>query len=220
MRWWCCLILAMPTVACAQDTAAIACAVRRVCVVGIDSSERIVGTTTGDSERWPVTTLSHVVALKPTECGIASDLVIVTDRRVYTVALTSAPCGSHGPVQITPYVRFSHPDTVATPPANGASTLAFTYHWTHDPHIAWTPVAVYDDGVRTTIRFPATASRVAAPVLFEESGDGDRVMVNYRAEGDAYVADRVFARAVLEAADGKRVRRVEIVNDRLWPGAK
>jgi type IV secretion system protein VirB9 len=211
---WLCLVLAVPGLARAQDTATVACAVRRVCVVAIDTGERIVGTTTGDSERWPVTTLPHVVALKPTECGIASDLVIVTDRRVYTVMLTSAPCGAHG--AITPYVRFSHPDSVAAPPP----ALAFTYHWAHDPRVAWTPVAVYDDGVRTTIQFPATASHAAAPVLFEESGDGDRVVLNYRVDGDAYVADRVFARAVLEAADGKRVRRVEIVNDRLWPGPK
>ena len=43
---------------------------------------------------------------------------------------------------------------------------------------------------------------------------GDRVLLNYIVEDDGYVTDRLFERAVLEASDGKRVRRVEIVNDR------
>jgi type IV secretion system protein TrbG len=180
----------------------IVCAVGRACVLGLESGERVVATTVGDSQRWGVTVLGTVVAVTPSECVGVSDLVVVTDRRVYTVGLT---CGK----RVTPYVRFWFPDAPAAP------GLAFTYRWTHDPHVAWTPVAVYDDGERVFIRLPGEAREGAAPVLFQESGDGDRVLLNYTIDGDVYVTDRIFERAVLEASDGKRVRRVEIVNERV-----
>jgi type IV secretion system protein TrbG len=204
--------------------AALTCAERRVCVVGLESGERIVGTTVGDSERWLATVVSSgaipIVALKPTMCGTTSDLVVVTDRRVYTLRLTAAPCVARG-ARVTPYVRFWYPDVA--PPAV-QPPLAFTYHWTHDPHIAWTPTAVYDDGTRVFIRLPAVSREEGAPVLWQETGDGDRVLLNYTIDSDAgggvYVTDRVFARAILEERDGRRVRRVEIVNDRLWSGTK
>jgi hypothetical protein len=64
------------------------------------------------------------------------------------------------------------------------------------------------------IEFPAEARRDVAPVLWEETSSGDRVLVNYTTHGTSYVTDRIFARAVLEANDGRHVRRVEIVNDR------
>jgi type IV secretory pathway VirB9-like protein len=67
--------------------AEVTCGERRVCVVGMEDGERVVATTTGDSERWMVRVVANVVAVKPTACGIASDLVIATDRRVYTLAL-------------------------------------------------------------------------------------------------------------------------------------
>jgi type IV secretion system protein TrbG len=197
--------------------ALVTCAERRVCVVGVESGERVVGTTTGDGERWLVSVVGNVVAVKPTQCGIASDLVIATDRRVYTLALVSAGCVAHGRgAVITPYVRFWYPDAVLAPVV-GSPSLNFSYHWTRDPHIRWTPAAVYDDGVRVFIRFSDSARHEVAPVLWEETGDGDRVVINYRVDGDAYVTDRVFARGVLEASDGRRVRRVEIVNARVWP---
>jgi type IV secretion system protein TrbG len=195
--------------------AAVACAALRACVVAVDPSERIVATTVGDSERWLVSTLGPlpVVAVKPTVCGIATDLIIATDRRVYALGLTAAACAARAP-RLTPYVRFWYPDASEDTPV----ALAFTYHWTHDAHIAWTPAAVYDDGAHVHIEFPADARRDVAPVLWEETGSGDRVLVNYTINyaihGTSYVTDRIFQRAVLEANDGRHVRRIEIVNDR------
>jgi type IV secretion system protein VirB9 len=194
--------------------AAVACAVLTACVVALAPGERSLATTVGDSERWLAAQMGvSLVAVKPTACGIATNLVIATDQRVYVLALTAAPCAGRAP-RLTPYVRFWYPDatSAATAPA---PTLAFTYHWTHDAHLAWTPVAVYDDGAHVYIRFPAESRHGVAPVLWQETADGDRVLLNYTTRDESYVTDRVFARAVLEASDGRRVHRVEIVNDRV-----
>ncbi|HWZ59900.1 MAG TPA: TrbG/VirB9 family P-type conjugative transfer protein [Gemmatimonadaceae bacterium] len=192
--------------------ATVACAVLTACVVALAPEERIVATTLGDSERWLAAQMGGSrVAVKPTACGIATNLAIATDQRVYVLALTAAPCAGRAP-RLTPYVRFWYPDAT---PAAPAPTLAFTYHWTHDAHLPWTPVAVYDDGAHVYIRFPAASRHGVAPVLWQETADGDRVLLNYTTHDDSYVTDRVFARAVLEASDGRRVHRVEIVNDTL-----
>jgi type IV secretion system protein TrbG len=194
--------------------AVVTCAVLRTCVVALESGERILATTAGDSERWLVAQMGAlpVVAVKPTVCGIATDLIIVTDRRIYAVTLRAASCAARA-ARVTPYVRFWYPDA---PPvtAPSASGFSFTYHWTRDPHIGWTPVAVYDDGAHVHIQFAPDARHDVAPVLWQETSSGDRVLLNYSIEGDSYVTDRVFERAVLEASDGRRARRVEIVNDR------
>jgi type IV secretion system protein VirB9 len=193
--------------------ATVACAILRSCVVALEPGERVLATTAGDSERWLIAPLvtgaeggAPLVAVKPTDCGIATNLVIATDRRVYALALTAAPCVAHIPPRLTPYVRFWYPD--ARTPAE--PMLTFDYHWTRDAHIPWTPTAVYDDGTRVYIRFPAEARRDGAPVLW----DGDHVLLNYTVRGDAYVTDRLFARAILEVSDGHHVRRIEIVSDR------
>jgi type IV secretion system protein VirB9 len=199
--------------------ATVACAILRTCVIALASGERILATTAGDSERWLIAQLvtgatggTPLVAVKPTDCGIATNLVIVTDARVYALMLTAAPCTAARAPRLTPYVRFWYPD--APPPSPSEPALSFTYHWTHDAHIAWTPTAIYDDGTRVYIRFPAEARHDAAPVLWQETADGDRALLNYAIQGDAYVADHLFARAILEVTDGRRAHRVEIVNDR------
>jgi len=207
----------------------IACAILRVCAVSLEPGERVLATATGDSERWEIVRAAAgpdgqtpLVLLKPSGCALTTNLVVATDRRIYALGLTSAPCAAAAATQpssrLTPLVRFWYPDRQAGAIAATDGALAFTYHWTRDPHAEWTPVAIYDDGRHVHIVLPSDVRRSDAPVLWERTATGDRVLMNYTVRPDGYVTDRVFARASLEFPDGAHPHRVEIVNDRLAGG--
>jgi len=215
----------------------VTCAILRVCGISLEPGERILATATGDSERWEIVRAASgpdggtpLLLVKPADCALTTNLVVATDRRVYTVALGSTSCaspprgpGAMPPPRLTPLVRFWYPDrqpdSGAVADASSPVTWQFTYHWTRDPHLAWTPVAIYDDGRHVHIVLPGDARRSESPVLWERTASGDRVLLNYTVRPDGYVTDRVFARATLELPDGSHARRIEIVNDRLSGGA-
>ncbi|MEG1055883.1 MAG: TrbG/VirB9 family P-type conjugative transfer protein, partial [Janthinobacterium sp.] len=71
------------------------------------------------------------------------------------------------------------------------SDLNFKY--AIDGAVAWKPVRVYNDGVRTVIQMPAAMAQTEAPALLvvrKEGGlftDDETVQVNYRVQGDRYI---------------------------------
>jgi type IV secretion system protein TrbG len=99
-------------------------------------------------------------------------------------------------------------------PAARLARLNFDYEWRRDLGYGWTPRQVFDDGERTYIVVPVAARWGEAPVLFELRGDGTTALLNYRVEGETYVADRVVERVVLMGGTGgkKAAARLEITN--------
>lgn len=227
----------------------LTCAPLRACVVELEPGERVLGKASGDTERWLIAQTATgvggrtaLLVVKPTECNLVTNLVVTTDRRVYDVTLTSAPCaGRAGGVtaEYTRIVRFYYPDELlvggdsagvaATRPEVGDTSatsrgrgvpparLNFAYTVKPDRGVRWAPVHVYDDGAHVYIRLPESARHGVLPVLFEVGKDGARGMLNYAVDGDAYVTDRVFARAVLVVPDGHHEQTAQIVNDQLAP---
>jgi len=226
----------------------LTCAPLRACVVVLEPGERVLGKASGDTERWLIAQTATgvggrtaLLVVKPTDCNLATNLVVTTDRRVYDVTLTSVPCvGRAGgaTAEYTRIVRFYYPDellvgrdsagVVAIRPMVGdtAGSLArttaparlnFAYTVKADRGVRWAPLHVYDDGAHVYIRLPDSARHGALPVLFEVGRDGSRGMLNYAVDGDAYVTDRVFARAVLVVADGHHEQTAQIINDQLAP---
>jgi type IV secretion system protein VirB9 len=80
----------------------------------------------------------------------------------------------------------------------------------------WKPVRVYNDGVKTIIQMPAAMVHTEAPTLLVVRRDGglfteaETVMVNYRVQGDRYIVDSVFDKALLIAGVGSSQERVTI----------
>jgi type IV secretion system protein TrbG len=202
----------------AQPT--VTCAPLRACVIELEAGERVLATALGDTERWLVdqaVTGGHtpLIIVKPTACDIATNLVVSTDRRVYDVALDSPVCAAHHPAHYTRQLRFSYKGSslVSSPTPDAAfhpESLSFTYRWTADRHIAWSPIAVYDDGTHVYVRLPESAKHADLPILLLEQDDNTTSLLTYVVSNDAYVTDRIFARAILRA--GKR--QIEIVNTR------
>ena len=81
---------------------------------------------------------------------------------------------------------------------------------------AWKPLRVYNDGSKTSIQMPATMAQGEAPTLLVVRRDGglfsddETVMVNYRVQGNRYIVDAVFDKAILIAGVGSGQDRVTI----------
>lgn len=98
----------------------LGCAVLRACVIDLEPGERLLGggPIIGDAVRWRLGTAptgangaSTVVWVKPTDCGLATNLVLPTDRRVYHLALDSGRCdgAAVGGGEYTSRLRFTYP---------------------------------------------------------------------------------------------------------------
>jgi len=222
----------------------LTCAPLRACVVVLEPGERVLGKASGDTERWLIEQTATgpgggtaLIVVKPTACDLTTNLVVTTDRRVYDVTLRSALCVGHAGgvgVEYTRLVRFYYPDelmvgaespVLSTRPRVGEqdtvargmalSRLNFAYDIKADRGVRWGPAHVYDDGAHVYIRLPDNARHGPLPVLFEVGRDGTRGMLNYAVDGDVYVTDRVFARAVLVVGNGKHEETVELLNRQL-----
>lgn len=115
----------------AHAEAMLGCRVLRACVVELEPGERLVAPPlAGDQARWLIEYApsgsddgSAIVAVKPKQCGITTNVVIATDRRVYDVDLISAPCvrravdGDRAESRGARYVRFYYPDGDRSPAA-------------------------------------------------------------------------------------------------------
>lgn len=85
----------------------VTCGTLRACLIDLEPGERLVTKPlAGDMKpggRWYVGTApvgadsaNTLVWVKPTDCGLATNLVLSTDRRVYTLALESPACDRAG----------------------------------------------------------------------------------------------------------------------------
>jgi type IV secretion system protein VirB9 len=118
----------------------LACAVLWACAVELEPGERLVHPPiAGDQARWIVDQAragpdggSALVVVKPKSCGIATNLVLSTDRRIYDVLLDSPKCARSAGRKVEDSLRsetagrvrrmrFYYPDE---PTANGSSVVA------------------------------------------------------------------------------------------------
>ena len=197
----------------------INCQVLRVTEIDLNRDEAIAsdGIGAGDTERWAIQPLSNRVLVKPKETGIATDLIIVTNRRSYHFSLrTRAP--------YMPQVAFYYPDDVRRAEAARESALREAARQGTDalpakplnfayaisgPDVAWKPVLAFDDGEHTYLQFPDNSMSADMPTLMVQNGN-QQALVNYQVRGSYYVADRVFQKAALTAGTGTNREVVQI----------
>ncbi|QUM74222.1 P-type conjugative transfer protein TrbG [Sphingopyxis granuli] len=167
----------------------------------------------GDTARWTVgdTTSGagdarrvHIM-IKPLAPGLATNLIITTDRRVYHLALASTARTAMAAVSWT----YPHDSLLAIERAASATRAAVEARSTIDPvrldfgyairgdKPAWRPLRAFDDGRQTFIEFPPSLAQGEAPPLFVSGEGGEPELVNYRVSGRFYIVDRLFARAEL-----------------------
>ncbi|WP_230771584.1 TrbG/VirB9 family P-type conjugative transfer protein [Sphingomonas sp. Leaf4] len=156
-------------------------------VVEFAPDERVETVVVGNDTGWEVgpNRLGNRVVVKPLPAASATNMVVVTDRRRY-VFLLAADRSSDVYV-----LRFSYPQ------AAEAEVTTIGYRLRGDKDLF--PVAMGDNGRRTTIRWADTDS---LPAIFADDGHGQDALVNGRMVDNAYVIEGTARRYVFRR--GKR----------------
>ena len=213
----------------------IVCAVLQVCDVELQPGEQVNSIHLGDTARWSVepaitgsgpAEVQHLI-IKPMDVGLETSLIVTTNRRTYHLRLRSHR------TEFMPRVAFTYTeDAMAkwdaiktrevkekqsrTIPQTGEYLGDLNFAYDVSGSAAWKPVRVYNDGTKTIIQMPSTMQQTEAPTLLVVRKDGgvftdeETVMVNYRVQGDRYIVDTVFDKAVLIAGVGSSQDRVTI----------
>lgn len=212
----------------------IVCAVLQVCDVELQPGEQVNNLNQGDPRFTVEPAISGVGAgevqhliIKPLDVALDTTLIVTTNRRTYHMKLRSHR------TQYMPRVGFTYPEDAAakwdairtrevrekaeqTIPQTKEVLSELSFKYIIDGAVAWKPVRVYNDGVRTVIQMPAAMSQTEAPTLLvvrKEGGlftDDETVQINYRVHGDRYIVDTVFDKAILIAGVGRGQDRVTI----------
>lgn len=198
--------------------------------IALQPGENLVAVAAGDTVRWVIgdTTSgagadkrTHILA-KPFASGLATNLVITTDRRSYHLQLTAtsrtamaALSWTYPADQLIALRRAADQAAAAAPVSEGLSVenLHFNYAVSGDQP-AWRPLRAFDDGRQTFIEFPASIAVGEAPPLFVVGPTGEAELVNYRVRGRYYVVDRIFDAAELRLGTRKQqIVRIDRVVD-------
>lgn len=205
---------------------AVSASPERITDIVLETGEALLSVSAGDTTRWIVgdahsgtgpTGQAHVL-VKPNAEKLATNLVIMTDRRVYHIELTS----TGGPAMAEVSWRYpadlvlqNQPTTkpiVEARPVSPAE-LNFRYKISGDSP-EWRPLQVFDDGRQVFIEMPDAIAKMEAPPLFVIGDEGEE-LVNYRVQGRCYVVDRLFAKAELRLGASWKKKTVRI--DRTGP---
>jgi P-type conjugative transfer protein TrbG len=213
----------------------IVCAVLQVCDVELQPGEQVNNLNVGDPRFAVEPALSGIgdaevqhLIIKPLDVGLRTTLIVTTNRRTYHLNLRSHR------VEFMPRVSFTYPEEVAakwdairarevkvrqeqTIPQTKEYLGDLSFKYTMAGAARWKPVRVYNDGVKTVIQMPTAMAQTEAPTLLVVRRDGgllsedETVMVNYRVQGDRYIVDTVFDKAILIAGVGRGQDRVTII---------
>ncbi len=203
----------------------------RITALSLEPGEKIISKAAGDTERWMIgdttsgeseTVQTHLL-IKPYRAGLATNMVVTTNRRVYLLALKASgeseafnaavswtyPLTQAPTSQVAVGPAETQTKSVAPVPilkAHGSEAYRIRTGW-RKPE--WTPVSVHDDGRQTFITFPESLGTTEAPPLFVMNEQGEAQLTNWRKQGNSYVVDRLFQKAELRLG-GERPQIVKI----------
>lgn len=194
--------------------------------IALQPGENLVAVAAGDTVRWVIgdttsgsgTEKRTHILVKPFASGLATNLVITTDRRSYHVQLTAtshtamaALSWTYPADQLIALRRTAEQAAATAPVAEGLSvdSLHFNYAISGD-QAAWRPLRAFDDGRQTFVEFPASIAVGEAPPFFIIGPTGEAELANYRVRGRFYVVDRIFD--VAELRLGTRKQQIVRIN--------
>lgn len=208
-------------------------AVNQVTDIALETGERLVSVSAGDTVRWVVgdTTSGegrdaqvHIL-VKPVAADLETNLVIATDRRTYHLEMRSSektymasvswtyPAGA----LVSLRKQQAESDAAAAALADvGVNIDELRFRYRLVGSAPWKPLRVFDDGRKVYIQFPPGLAQSEAPPLFIIGPDGKSALVNYRVRGTTYIVDRLFAAAELRLGTApQRVVRI-VRTDAVW----
>jgi type IV secretion system protein VirB9 len=218
----------------------IVCAPLQLTDIELQPGEILNSLNVGDPARWrfeaaisssPGGDIQHIL-VKPMDIGIATSMVIATNRRSYHLRMKSTQ------EDFFPRVSFAYPDEVLakgqimqarveaerndntlSETGEYLGALNFDYEITATRKGAdFKPLRAYNDGVKTVLELPASVKSGEMPVLLVVRVDGrgnpfrstETVIVNYRVQSNRFIVDSVFEKAFLVRGVGRSQERVVI----------
>jgi P-type conjugative transfer protein TrbG len=203
---------------------AIQASPQRITDIALEPGEALLSVSAGDTTRWIVgdarsgsgaNAQAHVL-VKPNAASLTTNLVIMTDRRVYHIELKSASGSAMAAVSWrypADMMLANNPAPAASPPPPAPppftpTMLNLRYRIDGDKP-DWRPLAAFDDGQQVFIEMPEKMHAMEAPPLFI-IGDNGPELTNYRVQGKYYVVDRLFMKAELRLGTGWGQKKVQI----------
>jgi len=165
-----------------------------------EPGESFVGLGAGDLEGLAFTAQDNHLFLKPKARAVATNLTVLTTRRHYQFDYRSLgrPTGNH-PADMMYVLRFTYPPVPGAPGAEAEARLEAQlsaesperaansdYWFCGDPSLR--PVAAWDDGVHTWLRF---GERDELPAIFVRNEDGGESLLNFSVQSGDVVIHRV-----------------------------
>lgn len=214
----------------------VVCAVMKVCDVELQPGEEVISLNVGDKRftidpgitTSPEGEVQHLI-IQPADVGLETTLIVGTNRRTYRMKLVSTRS------EYMAAVVFTYPEDAMkkwaalraknekarqekTMPETGEFMGDLDFHYTVSGNASWKPLRVYNDGKRTIIQMPIGMPKNEAPALLVVKAgvftDGDPGLVNYRLQGDRYIVDSVFEKAILVAGIGSDQDKITITKDK------
>ncbi|MDR0494244.1 MAG: TrbG/VirB9 family P-type conjugative transfer protein [Treponema sp.] len=206
----------------------VVCKVLSLTVIQLENGEAPIGVPyLSDTLRWELTGdvwrtadgLSvQLVILKPLEPGLTTNMILITNQRIYQFVLTSTRDS------YMPMVKFRYP--LSQKLFITAETLRHEaerrgieedgYYLSYNYKIIsgwvltgffkpdWQPVEAWDDGHKTYIRLPRGVLQREYPTVFEKSN----YIINYRVNENIMILDKLITEITLRL-NGKRVRIIK-----------
>ena len=162
--------------------------------------ETFVNVGSGDTAGIEVGSEANHLFLKPRESRVATNLTILTSRRVYSIDYhVSRRPPDASPDDVVYSLKFTYPDdilvtSVAEPSLASPSHRPINrdYWFCGSPSLK--PIRAIDDGVQTRLTF---AARAEVPAIFVRNEDGSESLVNSNVDQDQVVLHRVAPTFVL-----------------------
>lgn len=213
----------------------------QVTVISLEPGEKFTNITSGDPNRWTYSaaisgsgaSLQQNILVKPAPAdsaslNMATNMVITTDKRIYTLKLVCSPNTPSAKMVSFWYpeemvnavnnaaIKKADDDTVVSTTNIDLKNVNFNYSLSSGglltPHPSWMPLRVFDDGKHTYIQFPENMSNRDMPALFIVNGD-NKELVNYRSKAPYFVVDKLFRKAILVLGVGHDQKQVTITNN-------
>jgi P-type conjugative transfer protein TrbG len=197
----------------------------------------------GDAESWKThvamsgsgqKTTSHIL-VKPIDAGLSTNVVIETNRRTISVALTSRrqdymplvsldiPSDDDDKVWSAAVARYDQPGTAATAasPCDQQPVITPDQFKITGDDVTWRPVQAYvvstPVGMKTCIDFPSSIGSEDLPALLALADDGGwfssptKKMINVRYVHRRFIADELLTRFILVDGVGSDQKQIVVV---------
>jgi type IV secretion system protein VirB9 len=172
--------------------------------IEFEEGESVESISMGDSLSWQMVPAGRRLFLKPMEQDATTNMMILTNRRMYQFELHSAEATDINDPKLVFSVRFIYPDAATNGAIqqytnNSGPDLSqpekYNFNYTISGSNTVAPIKIFDDGEFTYFQFKDKNEEV--PAFFLVDGENKEALVNYHITGEYIVIERVTSQFTL-----------------------